>query len=131
MKAHLELLRLHIAECERLRTAANSQTKRDLYTSLLMRYRAIAAHPLGGVLRFNDSEVRTGFLSESDAHGFSVLTANRFPVPAAKFPCSDLGEERRGAREFLRIFSLVPTLLGVGGLCDGVVFPVNFPVHGK
>ncbi|WP_035683958.1 hypothetical protein [Bradyrhizobium sp. Cp5.3] len=42
MKAHLELLRVQIAECERLQKAAKSQIKRDVFTRLLVRYRAIA-----------------------------------------------------------------------------------------
>lgn len=42
MLAHLEMLRSQIAECERLQNSAKSQIKRDLYTRLLVRYRAIA-----------------------------------------------------------------------------------------
>lgn len=42
MQAQLELLRAQIAECERLQKTAKNQVKRDTFTRLLARYRAIA-----------------------------------------------------------------------------------------
>ncbi|MBR0783030.1 hypothetical protein [Bradyrhizobium iriomotense] len=42
MQAQLELLRAQIAECERLQKTAKNQIKRDTFTRLLARYRAIA-----------------------------------------------------------------------------------------
>ncbi|MBR0738177.1 hypothetical protein JQ581_14685 [Bradyrhizobium liaoningense] len=42
MLAHLELLRVQMAECERLQQAASSQLKRDVYARALTRYNAIA-----------------------------------------------------------------------------------------
>ncbi|WGR67913.1 MULTISPECIES: hypothetical protein [unclassified Bradyrhizobium] len=43
MKSHLEMLRVQIAECERLQKAEKSPIKRDVFARLLVRYRAIAA----------------------------------------------------------------------------------------
>lgn len=43
MLAHLELLRVEIADYERLQEAATSQLKRDVCARTLSRYRAIAA----------------------------------------------------------------------------------------
>ncbi|MBR0780826.1 hypothetical protein [Bradyrhizobium iriomotense] len=40
--AHLEMLRVQIAECERMQQAAKSQIKRDVFARVLVRYRAIA-----------------------------------------------------------------------------------------
>ncbi|MDA9500143.1 hypothetical protein XI05_22250 [Bradyrhizobium sp. CCBAU 11357] len=42
MLAHLELLRVQMAECERLQHAARSQLKREVYARALTRYKAIA-----------------------------------------------------------------------------------------
>ncbi|MGX1321419.1 hypothetical protein AB7M17_004872 [Bradyrhizobium sp. USDA 377] len=42
MQAALELLRVQIAECERLQKTAKNQIKRDTLTRLLARYQAIA-----------------------------------------------------------------------------------------
>ncbi|MHC2620671.1 hypothetical protein ACVIW2_002703 [Bradyrhizobium huanghuaihaiense] len=42
MQAQLELLRAQIADCERLQKTAKNQIKRDTFTRLLARYRAIA-----------------------------------------------------------------------------------------
>ncbi|KYH00764.1 hypothetical protein SE91_21515 [Bradyrhizobium sp. DOA1] len=42
MLAHLELLRVQMAECERLQQAARSPLKRDVYARTLTRYSAIA-----------------------------------------------------------------------------------------
>ncbi|MCK1419806.1 hypothetical protein IVA96_10395 [Bradyrhizobium sp. 159] len=40
--AHLELLRVQIADCERLQQSAKSPLRRDVYTRVLSRYKAIA-----------------------------------------------------------------------------------------
>ena len=42
MLAHLEMLRVQMAECERLQQAARSQLTRDVYARALTRYKAIA-----------------------------------------------------------------------------------------
>ncbi|MBR0844341.1 hypothetical protein JQ607_29420 [Bradyrhizobium liaoningense] len=42
MLAHLELLRVQIAEYERLQQTAKSQLKRDVYARVISRYKAIA-----------------------------------------------------------------------------------------